>query len=341
MANRLSRVHTNQVERKLTKIQQNSNKKEFKTLTFISPCYNEEVNLETLYKKLSEITLNLHQKYQIECNIFLVDDGSTDNTWEIITRLGEQDNKVKGLKLSRNFGKENALLAGYENAPQSDLYATLDADLQDDPDIIERMLEKSMEGYDIVYAQRASRQDSQLYLFFTRIFYKFMQAGSKVDFPPNVSDFHLITEKVRRSFLQMQESIRYSRGLIFFTGFKKIGVEYHRPDRLQGTSKFSFAKLVVLALDAWTSFSSLPLHLVSITGLILTVLSFLFGAGYIFFSIFYKYNVQGWASTISVILFLGSVQMVMIGVIGEYLARMNQEIKNRPKYFVDETINNQ
>ena len=163
-----------------------------------------------------------------------------------------------------------------------------------------------------------------------------MQLGSKVDFPPNVSDFHLITERVRQAFLQMQESVRYSRGLIFYTGFKKIGVSYHRPNRTAGTSNFNFLKLVVLFFDALTSFSSLPLHFIALVGLVLSIISFIIGSIYIVLSFFYNQYVPGWGSIMAITLFLGSTQILMIGVIGEYLARMTQELKARPKYFVEE-----
>jgi polyisoprenyl-phosphate glycosyltransferase len=310
-----------------------------KTLTFISPCYNEEKNLQVLYLKLKEVSEQLKNKYAIETKTVLVDDGSTDDTWSMISRLSKEDKNVVGVKLSRNFGKENALFAGYEQAPESDFYATLDADLQDDPDIIDKMIQKSLQGFDIVYAQRASRKDSLSYVVFTKIFYWFMRLGSKVDFPPNVSDFHVVTHRVKQAFLSMQESVRYSRGLIFYTGYKKASVLYDRPQRSAGVSSFNLLKLTGLVFDAWTSFSSLPVHLVSISGLVLSILSFLIGAVYVLISILNGQVIPGWASIISITLFLGSTQILMVGVIAEYIARMNNELKKRPKYFLDEKLN--
>jgi len=163
-----------------------------------------------------------------------------------------------------------------------------------------------------------------------------MRLGSKVQFPPNVSDFHIITEKVRLSFLEMQETVRYSRGLVFYTGYSSVGVQYHRPHRNAGTSKYNFLKLVVFMLDAVTSFTSLPVHLIGIIGMILSVVSFLFGIFYIGVSVFTSNNIPGWASIMSIALFLGSVQIMMTAVLAEYISRISQEVKKRPKYFVDE-----
>jgi hypothetical protein len=162
--------------------------------------------------------------------------------------------------------------------------------------------------------------------------------GSKVKFPENVSDFYLITEKVRKAFLQMQESVRYTRGLVFYTGFSRAGVQYNRPDRNAGTSKFNFVKLTIFMLDAVTSFTSLPVHLISIAGLLLSIFSFILGVFYVLFSLFTKNAIPGWASMMSVSLFLGSVQILMVGVLAEYISRMSQELKSRPKYFVDEKL---
>jgi dolichol-phosphate mannosyltransferase len=201
------------------------------------------------------------------------------------------------------------------------------------------MIASANQGFEIVYAQRASRTDSFLYVLCTKIFYKIMLIGSKVKFPSNVSDFYLITDKVKNALLQMQESVRYTRGLVFYTGFSKTGVQYDRPNRNAGKSNFNFIKLTIFMFDAITSFTSLPVHLISLIGLILSVLSFVFGLGYIILNVFSGNVFPGWGSLMAVAIFLGSVQILMVGVVAEYIARMNIELKRRPKYFLAEIIN--
>ena len=307
-------------------------------LCFLIPCLNESENIHVLYSKLTEVRNDIYKRFDIESKVLFIDDGSTDNTWDLITKLNKKDPSVNGIKLSRNFGKENALLAGYENAPKSDFYLSLDADMQDDPSVVGRMVEQSQKGYHIVFAQRASRLDSWFYVTCTKIFYAIMRLGTKVKFPPNVSDFHIITEKVRQSFLQMQESVRYTRGLVFYTGYSSIGVSYDRPDRNAGESKFNFMKLVVFMLDAVTSFTTLPVHLIGVIGMVFSIFSFIFGLFYVAISVFTKSAIPGWASMMSASLFLGSVQIMMTAVLAEYISRISQEVKHRPKYFLDEVI---
>lgn len=307
-------------------------------LCFLVPCYNESENINFLYSKLTEVRNEIYKTYDLESKVLFIDDGSSDGTWDLIVKLNQKDPSVNGLKLSRNFGKENALLAGYENAPKSDFYLSLDADMQDDPGVVGRMVEQSQKGFHIVYAQRAARKDLYIYILCTQIFYGIMRMGTKVKFPPNVSDFHIITEKVRQSFLQMQESVRYTRGLVFYTGYSSIGVTYDRPERNAGTGKYNFLKLVVFMLDAVTSFTTLPVHLIGVIGMIFSVISFVFGLFYVAISVFTKSAIPGWASMMSAALFLGSVQIMMTAVLAEYISRISQEVKNRPKYFLDEVI---
>jgi polyisoprenyl-phosphate glycosyltransferase len=303
-------------------------------LCIIVPCYNEEGNLELLINSITKVINN-----SITYQILLVNDGSKDKTWELISTLAHQHLNISGINLSRNFGKEYALLAGIENAPLSKYYLTMDADLQDDPAVIKSLIDEAKKGNSLVYGQRESRNDGLLYVAFTKLFYAIMAFSTKDRFPNNVADYYVFDNQVRDAFLQMGEYVRYTRGLIFYTGFKTSKVMYTRQSREAGQSSFNFIKLVGFAIDAITSFTTAPLHLISVLGLVSCIFSFLGGLVYIFISIILKLNVlNGWVSLFFAIVFLGSVQILMLGIIAEYLARNTSEIKNRPKYFISEKI---
>jgi glycosyltransferase involved in cell wall biosynthesis len=307
-----------------------------KQISFIIPCFNEALNIDKLFETIQNELSSIND---YNFNYYFIDDGSTDETWKKISMLKSENKKVYGLKLSRNFGKENALLAGIENAEHSDGYLTIDADLQDDPTIIKTMLIKFIEGSEIVYGQRISRYENPLYIFFTTCFYFLMSKYSKIKIPENVSDFYLFSEKVRSEFLSMKESVRYTRGLIFYTGFKSQSVKYHRPERKNGKSSFNFFKLVHFAVDAITGFTNAPLHLISIIGLIIAVLTFLATIIYILSSyIFRLNNTSGWSSIVLIVSFFGSLQLVFLSIIAEYVARISIENKNRSKYIISEKL---
>jgi glycosyltransferase involved in cell wall biosynthesis len=305
----------------------------------IIPCYNEEGNIKNLYKVIEENLINL-KSYDV--TYLFINDGSKDSTWEVMTALSSEfPSKVLALNLSRNFGKEAALLAGIEQAPLSDAYLTLDADLQDDPSIIIDMLEKLDTGYDIVYGQRSERKDSLIYIACTKIFYYFMDLATKGAIPKNVADFYVFNERVRQEFIKMQESVRFTRGLLFATGFKKAPVPYVREKRIAGTTSFNFIKLAKFSIDGLTSFSTLPLHFISFIGIIGCILSILGAIIYVVTSIYLGLasSSNGWASIILLITFFGSLQIMMLGIISEYIARNTIEIKNRQKYIVMDKIN--
>jgi glycosyltransferase involved in cell wall biosynthesis len=307
------------------------------TLSIIVPCYNEESNIKNLYNALQKV---LEKKTDWDIYYLFVNDGSRDNTWEKILEISKENSNLRGLNLSRNFGKEAALLAGIEQCPQSDAYLTLDADLQDDPSIITEMLDKIKKGNDIVYGKRNERTDPIWYIFCTSIFYYFMDLATKGAIPKNVADFYVFNNRVRNEFLKLQESVRFSRGLIFYTGFKKDFVLYKREKRQAGSSSFNFIKLAKLSLDGLTSFSTLPLHLISIVGIIGCFVSIFSGILYVAISLITRNNSEsGWASIILLITFFGSLQILMLGIISEYIARNTIELKNRQKYIVMDKIN--
>ena len=306
-------------------------------LTIIVPCYNEESNIETLLKALQD-NLKVVSGWHIQ--YLLVNDGSQDSTWQIISQLAKNNPNILGLNLSRNFGKEAALLAGIENAPLSDAYLTLDADLQDDPSIISEMIAKLDTGYDIVYGQRNERKDSALYIFLASGFYWLMDMATKGSIPKNVADFYVFNERVRQEFLKLQESVRFTRGLLFYTGFKKAPVMYTREKRTAGLSSWNYFKLFKFSLDGLTSFSTFPLHLISLVGVVGCILSLTGVVGYVTLSMIYGLAGQnGWASIILLITFFGSLQIMMLGIIAEYVARNTLEIKGRQKYILMDKLN--
>jgi glycosyltransferase involved in cell wall biosynthesis len=335
-------------------------------LSIILPCYNEEEALEKTYqailteinnpKKMTEIGIK-----SMQINFVLVNDGSKDRTWEIIKNLKLTQEKSKsqkgidikifGISLSRNFGKESALLSGLEMSPKSDYYLTLDADLQDDPKIIWNMLSKAIpkkskkgleenlenEASDIVYGQRSSRDDGFIYTFCTKIFYTII-SGGKSQIPRNVADFYLINERVRKAFLRNSEKVRFTRGLIFNSGFRQTPVLYHRPPRQDGTTKWNYLKLTKFAVDAITSFGSFPLHFISFVGISGSIISFFGSVFYAIISVVFGFvKLEGWISLMLFISFFGSIQILFIGIVSEYIARIHTEVKNRPNYFVAET----
>ncbi len=306
-------------------------------LTIIVPCYNEESNIESLLKALQD---NLNKVSGWHIQYLLVNDGSRDTTWQLIVQLAKVNPNILGLNLSRNFGKEAALLAGIENAPLSDAYLTLDADLQDDPSIISEMIAKLDTGYDIVYGQRNERKDSPLYIFLASGFYWLMDMATKGSIPKNVADFYIFNERVRQEFLKLQESVRFTRGLLFYTGFKKAPVMYTREKRTAGLSSWNYLKLFKFSLDGLTSFSTFPLHLISLVGVVGCILSFFGVIGYVSLSLIYGLaGSNGWASIILLITFFGSLQIMMLGIIAEYVARNTLEIKGRQKYILMDKAN--
>jgi glycosyltransferase involved in cell wall biosynthesis len=308
-----------------------------KTVSIIIPCYNEEENIRNLHSVLDAY---MRQIDGWKPQYIYVSDGSRDKTWELISQLAQENSNVTGLNLSRNFGKEAALLAGIETANKSDGYLTLDADLQDDPAIIKEMLQRIDEGYDIAYGQRKDRKDSFVYQTFTKVFYYLMGQATRGSIPKNVADFYIFNERVRLEFLKLQESVRYTRGLLFYTGFKTVPVMYNREKRFAGTTKWNYLKLFNFSIDALTGFSTFPLHIISLIGILGCALSLFGTVGYVTYSlIFVKNTLNGWASIILLVSFFGSLQILMLGIISEYIARNTIETKNRPKYIVMDKLN--
>lgn len=303
-----------------------------KTLKIIIPCYNEEKNLHNLYlaidKSLKGIAINWET--------VMVDDGSRDKTWDKIIELSDEYSNIKGIQLSRNFGKENALQAGIFECGEADFYLTMDADLQDDPSLIPQMLESIIQNnHDIVYAQRNKRYESKFYQIFIKLFYYIMTKSTNGAFPQNVADYYIFNNNVRNAYMQLGEKVRYNRGLIFLVGFDRGSVFYERKERAEGNSSFNYLKLIVFAIKSIVSFSTFPIHVITILGFIGSFLSLFVGITYVVYSMISGFvQVSGWISLTLFIVFFGSFQTAMLGIIGQYIAMNTVENKSRPTYFV-------
>lgn len=309
-----------------------------KTVSILVPCFNEAQSLELLYKEIVRVITTL-ENYKWE--ILFVNDGSRDNTMEVIKGLREKDGRISYVDLSRNFGKENAMLAGFDYA-KGDAVIIMDADLQHPPAVIPRMIQKWEEGYDDVYAQRKTRgKESWLRKRLTKSYYRLLQGSSRVDVLPNVGDFRLLDRKCVDALCQMRESGRYTKGMYCFIGFKKIGVEFETQDRVSGESSMSYKKLMNLALEGITSYTTAPLRWATFIGMVVSFFAFAYMVFVLIKALLYGDPVAGYPTLLTVILFIGGVQLLTIGIIGEYLAKVFVEVKNRPVYIIREYKGNE
>lgn len=302
-------------------------------ITILVPAYNEEKNLPLLVETLDSVTREIDD-YQWE--YLFVNDGSRDGTLQVLEDLYARRNDVSYVDLSRNFGKENAMLAGFDYA-DGDAMIIMDADLQDPPFIIRDMIAKWREGYDDVYARRKTRgRESWLRKLFSLMFYRILQSSSNIDVLPNVGDFRLLDRKCIDALKQLRESGRYTKGLFTYIGFRKTAVEFDRGDRAQGASSFNFGKLFALAIEGITSYTTAPLRLATIIGVMVSFLAFAYMVYVFVKALIFGDPVAGYPTLMTVILFLGGVQLLTIGIIGEYLGRVFNEVKQRPVYFARE-----
>lgn len=298
-------------------------------VSIVIPSYNEEGNIVPLFEKIKAAL----KEIDFEC--IFVDDGSNDSTFDRIRKLSEIDTRVKGVSFSRNFGHQIALLAGLAEC-NGDVAVTLDADGQHPPEIILLLLDKFNEGYHIVNTRRLSTQDSGFIKnISSRGFYKVIISLTDIKIEPSSSDFRLMSRQAIDAFLQLPEKDRFTRGLVGWMGFRQAIVEFTAPPRMTGETKYTMKKMIRFAWDGITSFSSKPLK----ASLILGLIAIFFGVIYSIFALvsFISGNtIPGWTSTILVILFLGGFQLLSLGIIGEYIARIFNESKNRPHYFIQD-----
>lgn len=304
-----------------------------KTVTILIPCYNEQASLPLLYEKLSELGSDGHYSWEF----LFINDGSRDNTLKCLKELAEKDKRVRYISLSRNFGKENAMLAGFDFA-SGDCMVIMDADLQHPPTLIPKMLQFWEEGFEDVYARRKDRDtDSWLRRRLSNQYYRLLQKVSNVDILQNVGDFRLLDRKCINALKSLRETERYTKGMYCWIGFRKTELEFEVAERAAGVSSFSYRKLVRLAINGFTSYTTAPLKISTYIGIIVSLLSFVLMLVFLIKALLYGDPVQGFPTLITVILFLGGVQLLSLGIIGEYLGKVFNETKHRPAYLISET----
>ena len=302
-----------------------------KKITVLVPCYNEAEVLPLFVEAIKLIISD--DTYQWE--VLFVDDGSTDSTAELLQQFYESDNRLCSISLSRNFGKEAAMLAGLDTAAESDAVIMMDADLQHPVSVIPKMIERWEQGYDDVYARRMSRgKESRLRKFMTKQYYRLLEISTKQNVYPNVGDFRLLDRKCVEALRQMREAGRYTKGLCGYIGFKKTFVDFYQEERKAGKSKWSTSSLLHLALDGIMSYSVVPLRMATVLGLIVSIMSFVYMIYVLIKSLAFGDPVRGYPTLIIVILFLGGVELLSLGIIGEYLGKTFRESKHRPVYFI-------
>lgn len=307
-------------------------------LYIVIPCYNEQevlpVTAPMFLQKINDLYID--GKISEHSRILFVNDGSKDRTWNIITELSQLDEHYCGISLSRNRGHQNALLAGLMQAKDKcDVTISVDCDGQDDIDAIDKMVDEYLSGSEIVYGVRSDRKTDTAFKRGTaQFFYKLMR-GMGVDMVYNHADYRLMSRRALESLSQFEEVNLFLRGLVPMVGFKYSCVEYSRKERLAGKSKYPLKKMLSFAIDGITSLSVKPIRLITALGFFVAVLS-LVGIVWSVISAFMNLTVAGWASTISIICFLGGVQLLSLGVIGEYIGKIYLEVKHRPRYIIDE-----
>ncbi|MHB1095891.1 MAG: glycosyltransferase family 2 protein [Gemmatimonadaceae bacterium] len=305
------------------------------TLDIVVPCFNEEAVIEQTHRRLAQVTGSITV---VRTTVIYVDDGSRDGTLLKLRAIAAGDPHVRIVALSRNFGHQYALTAGLD-ASTGDAVAVIDADLQDPPEVIPEMVARWRAGADVVYGVRATRQGETAFKRGTaHVFYRLLQTLGNSDIPADVGDFRLLDRRVVETLRDMPERDRFLRGLVVWAGFRHEGVSYERLPRAAGQTKFPFRRMFSFALDGIFSFSTVPLRLASYLGLIVSILSMI-GVVYAFYiKLFTVGVVPGWAAQWIGTLFLGGVQLLSLGVIGEYVGRIYGEVKRRPLYVVKERI---
>ncbi|MDJ0687923.1 MAG: glycosyltransferase family 2 protein [Xenococcaceae cyanobacterium MO_188.B32] len=302
-------------------------------LSIVVPLYNEEANIDYLIERLLSVLNTLNTTYEIVC----INDGSRDNTLKLLVDYHNRNPAIKVVNLSRNFGKEIALTAGIDYTTGAAIIP-IDADLQDPPELIEQLVAKWREGYDVVYATRRSRSgESWLKRFTAKSFYQTIGKMSPVPIPPNTGDFRLLDRQVVEAIKQMPERTRFMKGLFAWVGYKQTSILFDREPRFGGKTTWNYWKLWNFALDGITSFSLFPLKIWSYIGLVVSLISLLYASFLIIRTLIFGVDVPGYASLMVAVLFLGGIQLITLGIIGEYLGRVYEEVKRRPLYFVRES----
>ena len=305
-----------------------------KKVDLIVPCYNESQVVNMFFDEAKKVIDRLKD---YEFNFIFVDDGSSDNTLDLLKELAQKNDCVKYISFSRNFGKESGMYAGLKNST-GDYVVILDADLQHPPALIPQMLEAMEEGYDCCATNRATRKgDPALRTMFTRCFYRFVNKISEVDMPDGAGDFRMMNRAMVNAVIAMSEVQRFSKGIFSWVGFKTKWIDFENVERAAGVTKWSFWKLFGYAIDGITAFSTFPLRIASYLGTIISASSFIYLFYIIIKTIVIGKDVPGYASTITLILFIGGIIILSCGILGEYVAKIYKEVKNRPVYIINKT----
>ena len=300
-----------------------------KTLDIVVPCYNEEEMLPIFYRELSNNLKN------INWNVIFINDGSNDNTLEVIKKLKNSYGNVKYISFSRNFGKESAIYAGLDYST-GDYIVLMDADLQDPPSLIPEML-KYISKYDIVGTRRVTRKgEPPIRSFFARLFYKIAKKITKIELVDGARDFRLMKREVVNAILDLKEYNRFSKGIFQWVGFETKWLEYENIERQKGETSWSFWELFKYSIEGIVSFTTAPLHIATIIGIFFSIIAFLSIIVIVIKTLLFGDPVEGWPSTVSIILFLSGIQLFAAGIIGEYLAKIYLESKKRPLYIIKE-----
>lgn len=310
---------------------------ERKRISIVVPVYNEREVVDIFYQRLKNVLDSL-QSFIHE--IIFVDDGSKDGTYQKLINLASSDKNINVMKLTRNFGHQIAITAGIDFA-KGDAVVVIDADLQDPPEIIKDFVIKWQEGYDVVYGVREKRPgETGMKIFTANLFYRILKRLTHVDIPIDVGDFRLMSKRVVKQFRKFREQDRFVRGLVSWVGYNQIGIPYSREKRYAGETKYPYAKMLKFAIDGLTSFSSVPLRLATYLGYITSFFAFLYACS-VFIQKALGITVQGWATIMVGMLFIGGVQLICLGIIGEYISRIFTETKQRPMYLVEEVFNSE
>ncbi len=303
-------------------------------LSLVVPIYNESKIIDELYARVTPVLEGIEG---MDFEVILVDDGSADTSWEQMQELSARDARYRSVKLSRNFGHQVAITAGLDYA-LGDAVVVIDADLQDPPEVVPRMVEKWREGFDVVYGVREKRDGESLAKLWTAgVFYRLLRRFTNVDIPVDVGDFRLLSRRAASQLRELREKDRFVRGLVSWMGFNQTGIEYHREARFAGETKYPYSKMIKFALDGITSFSTVPLRLASWLGYATSLAAFLYMI-FVFVQKAIGNTVPGFATIMVAMLFVGGVQLICLGIIGEYIGRIFNELKPRPIYIVDTVV---
>jgi len=302
-------------------------------ISVIIPVFNEEKNLSSVYNRCISVLDSIGESFEL----IFINDGSKDNTYQMVCQLSDKDARVKYINLSRNFGHQIAVSAGLD-ACCGNYAVIIDADLQDPPELIGNLYAKAQEGFDVVYAKRQLRKGETFFKSITaKFFYRLLKKITTINIPVDTGDYRIISRKVINVLKQMPEQQKFLRGQIAWVGFNQTAVEYQREERNAGTSGYTVKKMIRLAMDGITSFSNLPLRIATIAGFIVSGITFCVALYALYSRFISKDYVPGWTSIIISVLFIGGVQLITIGIIGEYISRISSNVRNRPLYVISDT----